>query len=197
MYDAMNKGILMASCEIIGILNSDDQYFSKNVINRILDEFSYDNIDACYGDLVYVDSSGKNIVRYWKSGHFNGPKQFLLGWMPPHPTFFVRKRVYDQYGMFNLDLGSSADYELMLRLMVKHEIRVSYIPEMLIKMRIGGMSNSSFKNRIKANQMDRKAWRVNELSPHPWTLWLKPLRKLPQYWRRPESIYPTNSIPKN
>ena len=106
--------------------------------------------------------------------------------MPPHPTFFVRRSVYEKYGLFNLDLGTAADYELMLRFLLKHRINCAYIPEVLICMCTGGASNCSTKARIKANLMDRKAWDVNGLRPYPWTIPLKPLRKLPQWWRRPK-----------
>jgi glycosyltransferase len=106
--------------------------------------------------------------------------------MPPHPTFFVRRSVYEKYDLFNLSLGSAADYELMLRFLVRHEISTAYIiPEVLVCMRTGGMSNASVKNRVMANRMDRKAWTVNGLKPYPWTLLFKPLRKLPQFFLKP------------
>ena len=101
--------------------------------------------------------------------------------MPPHPTFFVRRSVYERFGLFNLNLGSAADYELMLRFLVKNRINVAYIPEILVKMRMGGISNVSWRNRFKANRMDRKAWAINGLKPYPWTLWIKPLRKIGQW----------------
>jgi glycosyltransferase len=127
------------------------------------------------------------IIRYWKSGDYN-PRKFYWGWMPPHPTFFVRRWVYDKYGYFNLELGSAADYELMLRFLLKYGITTKYIPEVLIKMRVGGISNATVKNRIAANRMDRKAWEVNDLNPYPWTVLLKPLRKLPQWFMRPRTV---------
>ena len=129
---------------------------------------------------------GKNyrIVRYWKSGDYN-PQKFYHGWMPPHPTFFVRRAIYEKYGLFNLELSSAADYELMLRFLLKHKITTTYIPEVLVKMRTGGMSNASLKNRFRANRMDRKAWEVNGLKPYPWTLWMKPLRKVGQFFSKP------------
>jgi len=120
------------------------------------------------------------IVRYWKSGAYNSRK-FYWGWMAPHPTFFVRRQFFEQYGVFNADLGTAADYELMLRFLLRYRMSAYYIPEVLIKMRVGGISNSSIVNRLKANKMDRKAWQVNGLSPFPWTLWLKPLRKTGQW----------------
>ena len=105
--------------------------------------------------------------------------------MPPHPTFFVRKSVYERYGVFKLDMGSAADYELMLRFLVRHRLNARYIPKVLVKMRTGGVSNSTVGNRLKANHNDRKAWGVNGLKPYPWTLFLKPVRKIPQWWSRP------------
>jgi hypothetical protein len=101
--------------------------------------------------------------------------------MPPHPTFFVRRRVYDKLGGFNLAMGSAADYELMLRFLLKHRISSAYIPKVLVKMRTGGISNASLSNRIRANRKDRLAWTINGIEPYPFTLMLKPLRKLGQF----------------
>jgi glycosyltransferase involved in cell wall biosynthesis len=181
IYDAMNKGIKIATGEIIGILNSDDMYADETVIRSVANCLSEDGIGTCYGDLVYVDRNNTDkLVRYWKSGDFN-KKKFKRGWMPPHPTFFVRRGIYEQYGVFNLELGSAADYELMLRFLLRHMIKTKYLPEVLIKMRTGGISNISIKMRLIANYMDRYAWKVNDLKPYPWTLIFKPLRKINQY----------------
>ena len=181
MYDALNKGIGLATGDVIGILNADDFYFSKDTLSRVSEAFSDEHVDAVYGDLVYVDRNNtEKVVRAWRSGEYR-PRKFYHGWMPPHPTFFVRHRMYQQYGLFNPELGTAADYELMLRMLLKHGIHAAYIPEVLVKMRSGGVSNQSFKNRLKANLMDRKAWTVNDLSPYPWTLWMKPLRKIGQW----------------
>jgi len=184
IYDAMNKGLKLAGGEIIGILNADDFYPAKDTLNKVVKAFDNPQIDACYGDLLYVDGTNTDkIVRNWHSGSFN-PGKFYWGWMPPHPTFFVRRSVYDRYGLFNTELGSAADYEIMLRFLVKHEIQAAYIPEVLVKMRTGGVSNASVKNRLTANKMDRKAWKVNGLKPYPWTLSMKPLRKVGQWiWK--------------
>jgi len=121
------------------------------------------------------------VVRYWRAGRFKR-SSIYWGWMPPHPTFFVRRRVYDAFGRFRLDLGTAADYELMLRFLLQHSIRCSYIPVVQVKMRIGGVSSRSLKNRLRAHRRDREAWRVNGLRPYPWTIPMKPLRKLGQ-WR--------------
>lgn len=181
IYDAMNKGLELANGDVIGILNADDFYSSDNTLVNVLGVFDDPDIEACYGDLVYVDGQNTdNVVRFWYSGRFDLNK-FYWGWMPPHPTFFVRRSVYERYGFFNLALGSAADYEIMLRFLLKHQVKVAYIPEVLVHMRTGGVSNMSLRNRLKANQMDRMAWKVNELKPLPWTLWAKPLRKLKQW----------------
>lgn len=182
IYDAMNKGIQLATGDVIGILNSDDFYASPQVLEKVATVFNDQNTDSCYADLVYVDSINKNhLVRYWRAGSFDHLK-FYWGWMPPHPTFFVRKPIYEKYGLFNLTIGSAADYELMLRFLLLHRISTIYIPEVIVHMRTGGFSNRSFAARLAGNRMDRKAWAVNEITPYPWTLLWKPLRKIPQWF---------------
>jgi len=181
IYDAMNKGLSLVKGDVVGILNADDFYAGPGALDKVANIFQDNSIDSCYGDLQYVDRYSINrVVRHWRAGQFKR-KRFLNGWMPPHPTFFVRRSVYDRLGSFNLNLGSAADYELMLRFLIKNQITTAYIPEVLVKMRIGGKSNASLKNRIIANQFDRMAWKVNGLNPYPWTLTLKPLRKIGQY----------------
>lgn len=185
IYDAMNKGILAATGDVVGILNADDFYAHGEVLAKVAEVFADKTIDSCYGDLVYVDTADTGrVVRSWRAGPYDVDR-FYMGWMPPHPTFFVRRRVYEKYGLFNLNLGSAADYELMLRFLLKHRIKVVYIPEVLVHMRVGGVSNSSVKNRLRANANDRRAWEVNGLKPYPWTLWMKPIRKIPQYFLKP------------
>lgn len=192
IYDAMNKGIKIATGDVIGILNADDFYASNDVLKKISNVFLDPNVDACYGDLVYVNNKNKNkITRYWKSGDFN-IRKFYFGWMPPHPTFFVRRSVYKKYGLFNLNLGSSADYEIMIRFLLKKRLNVAYIPEVLVNMRTGGESNASLLNRLKANRNDRKAWKVNGLRLYPWIIILKPLRKIGQWLFKNESKKSSN-----
>lgn len=195
IYYGMNKGLALASGDIIGTLNADDFYAHPHVLERVLKRMDRTGADTCYGDLVYIAPETDNeisaksnvfkrqdrIVRYWKSGNYNIQK-FLWGWMVPHPTFFVRRKIYKKYGGFNTQLGTAADYELMLRLLVRYEISACYIPEVLIKMRSGGASNRTVKNRLLANKMDKQAWRLNGLNPYPWTIWLKPFRKINQWF---------------
>jgi glycosyltransferase involved in cell wall biosynthesis len=184
MYDAINKGITLAKGEVVGILNSDDFYANEFVLGRVAQVFQNQAIDASYGDLLYVDREDTSkVIRNWRSGQYNR-KNFFKGWMPPHPTFFLRRSMYTKYGGYRLDLGSAADYELMLRMLVKNHLNPYYIPEVMVHMRNDGMSNASFIARIKANRQDRRAWAVNGLQPHPWTLMAKPLSKVGQWISR-------------
>jgi glycosyltransferase involved in cell wall biosynthesis len=181
LYDAMNKGVAAATGDFIGILNADDAYAHNGVLAAVAARLEETGADALYGDLDYVaaDGSGR-VVRRWRSGEM-GPRSFLRGWMPPHPTFFLARSVYAEHGVYSLDLRSAADYELMLRMLHKHRVRAAYIPDVLVKMQTGGMSNASWTNRVRANREDRAAWRMNGLRPMPWTLVIKPLRKLGQW----------------
>lgn len=184
IYDAMNKGVKAATGDIIGILNSDDYYAYTDVIADIVRRFQQTKAEGVYADLVYVDRlhTGR-IKRYWKAGAYRHGK-FLRGWMPPHPTFFVKKQVYDDFGAYSTELRSSADYEFMLRVIHKHRISVAYLPKVITKMRVGGQSNVSLSNRKAANREDRRAWEMNGLQPKSYTIILKPLSKIGQFLRR-------------
>lgn len=152
IYDAMNKGINMASGEVIGILNADDFYVNEVVLNQIARVFNKEDVDACYADLVYVkEKNTSKVVRYWRSQTFKAGL-FLKGWMPAHPTFFVKKSVYEQHGVFNLNYRIAADVEMLFRLMEVKKINTTYIPETIIKMRLGGTTNKSIKNIKQQNQ---------------------------------------------
>jgi glycosyltransferase involved in cell wall biosynthesis len=185
IYDAMNKGIAMASGDVVGILNSDDFYFDNKVIEDIMCCFTGEKCDAVYGDLIYVDTEDTaKIKRYWKAGRYK-PGLFKYGWMPPHPSFFVTKKIYNTYGLFREDFESASDYEFMLRIIHKSQIALTYIPKVLVAMRTGGTSNVSLHSRYRGNREDRKAWEVNQLKPYFFTLMLKPVRKIPQYFVKP------------
>lgn len=181
LYDALNKGIAMATGDVIGILHSDDFYIDSQVIAKYAATFEKEACDAAYSDLYYVDRNNTDrIIRKWKSGAYRDGA-FINGWMPPHPTFFVKRDIYRRYGGFNLQLKTAADYELMLRFIHKHHVRLAYIPEYTIKMRVGGKSNVTVQSRVNANLEDRKAWEINGLKPRFYTLYLKPLRKILQF----------------
>jgi glycosyltransferase involved in cell wall biosynthesis len=181
IYDAMNKGVQQATGDIIGILNSDDFYTGPLVLSKVATQFEDPSVEAVYGDLQYVKQDNIQVVtRTWKSGKYK-KKLLYYGWMPPHPTFFVRRHIYEKCGLFNTELRSAADYELMLRVLLKYEARAQYIPEVLVKMRAGGMSNASLMNRFRANKEDARAWKINDLKPYFFTTWLKPLRKVLQF----------------
>jgi glycosyltransferase len=181
IYDAMNKGIGMVTGDVVGILNADDFYAADDVLEAVRDCFADPQVAACYGDLLYVDGQDAGrVVRTWTAGSF-APRKFYWGWMPPHPTFFVRREVYEQFGTFSLSMGSAADYELMLRFLLRHGVQAAYLPRVLVHMRTGGVSNASLRNRLAANRMDREAWRANGLRPYPWTIVAKPLRKVTQW----------------
>jgi glycosyltransferase involved in cell wall biosynthesis len=182
IYFAINKGIALATGDVVAILHADDFYADNNVISRVVQAFETKKVDTVYGDLQYVDRHlSTKVVRNWNAGAYD-PDLFLKGWMPPHPAFFVKRACYKAYGAFNTILRSSADYELMLRLLYKHRCSVFYIPEVLVKMRVGGQSNKSLWNRIHANREDKKAWQLNGLKPNFFTFIQKPLSKLKQWF---------------
>ncbi|HET6243370.1 MAG: glycosyltransferase [Bacteroidetes bacterium] len=184
IYSAMNKGVKLATGHIVGILNSDDLYSDPNVITNVVNKFLNPSVEGIYGDLVYVSRTNTDKVsRVWKAGEYK-EGMFLKGWMPPHPSFFVKRNIYEKFGMFNTQLTSAADYELMLRFIHKEKTKIAYLPEVLVKMRDGGKSNISIFNRIKANREDLLAWKINGLKPGPFTLILKPFSKIGQFLKR-------------
>ena len=198
LYDAMNKGLAMATGDFVGFLNSDDVYAHRGVLaGAVARVLAADGgpgaagttgagggeVGAWFGDLDYVDAAGK-VVRQWRSGHYRHGA-FLRGWMPPHPTFFVRReRVAELGGGFRLTLRSAADYEFMLRMLHVGQLTPIYHPETMVRMQVGGMSNASWRNRLRAHREDWLAWSLNGLRPYPWTLAMKPLRKVGQFMSR-------------
>ena len=181
IYDAMNKGINLATGEIVGIINSDDIYADDYVIDKIVEFITKKNVHTCYGNLIYIDQKNTNrIIRFWRSGKYSKAK-FKRGWMPPHPTFFVKNQIYKTYGSFNLKFPIIADYELMLRFLYKHNISTVYIPKVLVKMRTGGESRPSIINVINNSISCYRAWKENGLGPNPITFLLKPLSKMNQF----------------
>ena len=185
IFDGMNKGVRNATGDVIGILNADDRYIDEFVLRDVMEKFSTPETDACYGDLVYVNDKDE-VARYWRSGTYRSAK-WRWGWMPPHPTFFVRGSVYERYGAFDLGFPIAADYEFMLRLFLKHRIRVEYVERALVKMALGGESNGSFSNVVRANVEVARAWRHNNLGGGALVPFLKPASKLIQYVVRPSA----------
>lgn len=184
LYDAMNKGIKAATGDVVAILNADDVYASTDVLARVASTFEASGAEAVYGDLHYVAADDLSLVtRRWSAGAYT-PGAFRRGWMPPHPALFVRRACYQRWGLFTLALRSAADYELMLRFIHRHGMTLAYLPKTLVLMRAGGVSNASWKHRIRAHREDWKAWRINGFHPSPFTLLAKPLRKLPQFLSR-------------
>lgn len=182
IYFALNKGLDKAKGDVVGFLHADDFYSNNMVLSKVANAFDTYQTDCVYGDLQYVqkENSGK-VVRNWIAGEYR-PGLFLKGWMPPHPSFFIRRKCYEKYGKFNTSLSISADYEMMLRMIEKEHLTVHYLPEVLVRMRVGGKSNKNFASRIKANKEDRKAWKINHLKPDWFTLIRKPLGKIGQFF---------------
>ena len=162
IYDAMNKGISKAMGDIIGFLNSDDIYADTKVLAKVANAFKDPKVDAIYADLVYVTQDNSRIVRYWKSKSFL-KGDFAKGWCPAHPTFYVRKSAIERLGLFDQSYKLAADMEFMLRYLERGQLNVVYIPHVLVRMRLGGASNQSWKSIIEQNQEIFAALRKNEI----------------------------------
>jgi len=180
IYDAMNKGIKLATGDIVGTLNADDYLAYDEVLSDVAAEFANKNTDILYADLDFIDPSGK-ITRKWRSGKYKGG-MCNRGWMPPHPTFYCKKELFDRLGSYRLDYGSAADYELMLRFIHASKANVVYLKKVIIKMFIGGVSNKNLSNRVQALRFDLKAMRNNGILFPYFTIVLKPLRKMMQFF---------------
>lgn len=177
LYDAMNKGLKMATGDVIGLLNSDDFYPEKSVLETIVPFFSDPKTDACYGDLRYVHKMNTDkIIRLWKSESFK-PGLFKTGWVPPHPTFYARRSVYQKYGYFDLDYKIAADYEFLLRMFEVNRINAAYIPRVLVHMRLGGETNKSIRNIVNQNREIWQALKKHGLDPAFWNFFTSKARQ--------------------
>lgn len=184
IFDGMNKGIRRATGDVIGILNADDRYANADVLGNVMEVFEkHENVHVCYGNMVYVDDDG-NARRYWRAG-VNARYKWRFGWRPPHPAFFVRRWVYETHGLFNVDYHIASDYELQLRLLFMHGVASRYLDQVLVHMAPGGNSNKSLRNIVLANLESRRAWLRNDLRGGLLVPVLKPIRKFPQFLRRP------------
>ncbi len=182
IYDAMNKGLAQATGEIVGFLNSDDVYASVDILEKIVRAFDDSSTEAVYGDVLFVaanDSSKQ--VRYWQAGTYH-PSRMKWGWMPPHPTFYVRRSIYESAGGFDLAYRLQADYEMAIRLVEMKKIRMTYIPEILVRMRMGGASNASVSNVIKGNLEAYRAARKHGLAFSPLFILRKVVSRIPQFF---------------
>jgi glycosyltransferase involved in cell wall biosynthesis len=163
LYDAMNKGIALATGEIIGILNSDDLYENNYVITSVVNEFQRTNADAVFGDLYYFKSDNPDKpVRYYRGKNFS-KKKIEIGILPPHPTFFVKRSVYDEFGKFDLQFKLASDFDLMTRFLYVHNISFSYLPVTMVRMRLGGISTGNWKRIIQINKEDLKSCKKNNV----------------------------------
>ena len=184
IYEAMNKGIHLATGDVVGFLNADDVYSDANVLGVIANAFEDATVSACYGDLVYVDKSLSRIVRYWKSQ----PYQYGLfekGWMPAHPTFFVRRTIFERCGDFDISFQLQSDFDLTMRFLSICKIQSVYLPKVLVKMRIGGATNRSVTNVIKGNIEAYRICRKNGLRVSPFFIITKILSRVPQFFSKP------------
>lgn len=181
MYDAINKGMRMATGDVIGILNSDDVLDNDHVIFNIVKEFVANKADAVYGDLEYVaqDDTDK-VLRVWKGSPYKRSR-FEHGWMPAHPTFYVKRSLVEKYGGYETHYFSAADYEFMARYLYQHKISASYLPKLIVRMRMGGASNVNIKQRLRANRRDYLAMKRNKIPFAFFVSILKPLIKLHQF----------------
>lgn len=179
LYDALNRGIQRARGEVIGFLHSDDVLADADVLRDVARLMADPDIDGVYGDLHYVaQDDPSRVVRQWVAGPYR-PNRISWGWMPPHPTLFLRRSVYESFGSFDTQMCISADYDAMLRFMIGG-IRLAYLPRVMVRMRMGGASNKSFQHLLRKMIEDHRAINRNGL-PGIATLLSKNLRKIGQY----------------
>lgn len=179
IYDAMNKGIALATGDIVGTLNADDVFADTYVLDDVAASFKQSGADIVYGNLIYIKPNA-GILRTWNAGRYKDGS-FNWGWMPPHPTFYCKRQLFKRFGTYNLEFGTAGDYELMLRFMHLNKIAPFYLDKIIIKMNTGGVSNLSYRNRVKAWGGDFKAMGKNGVLFPLFAIVLKPCRKILQY----------------
>jgi glycosyltransferase involved in cell wall biosynthesis len=185
IYDAMNKGIRLAGGDIVGILNSDDFYAGPQVLEKVVAAFRESGADAVFADLVYVRPANLDqVVRFYSGAGFT-PESFARGCMPPHPTFFVRRELYERLGLFRTDYQIAADFELTARFLARHRVSYAYLPEVLVRMRTGGVSTRSLRSNWILNREILRACAENGISTNLLKVYSKYLRKVMQLFARP------------
>jgi glycosyltransferase involved in cell wall biosynthesis len=183
IYDALNKGIRHATGDVVGFMHADDQFASRDALARVVEAFKDPNVGAVYGDLVYVrKEDGQRVVRYWRAGPYSQDR-LAQGWMPPHPTFYLRRELYAELGLFNTRYRIAADYESMLRILGRGGVKPAYIPQTLVRMRMGGASNKSIRNMLIKSSEDYAAMREHGIGGLR-ALLRKNITKLPQFVMR-------------
>ncbi|MCX6784803.1 MAG: glycosyltransferase family 2 protein [Candidatus Komeilibacteria bacterium] len=183
IYDGMNKGLRLASGEVVGMINADDYYNYPEALQDVVNCLQQNQSEACYGDLIYVDRHQKNkIVRRWRPGFYQ-PAKLKNGWIMPHPSLFIRKSVYERWGLFDASFRIAGDYELMLRFL-KNGLTVSYLPKFLVCMREGGVSGTNLHHRRLGWQELKKAWLMNYRSLPPFFILRRVLFKMHQLLER-------------
>ena len=193
IYDAMNKGLQLATGDLVGFLNADDMLAGPNAVASLAAAASHAEADVVYGDLSYVRKDRPTeVLRYWSSGAFDADR-LRYGWMPPHPTFYVRRSALKSFGPFDLQFRIAADYDFMLRYLGRPGIRVAYVPEVLVHMRAGGASNRSMRAMMQKSREDLAALKKNRVGGVA-TLLCKNARKLPQFFLRPKPQVPSSRL---
>lgn len=185
IYDAMNKGLRLATGDIVGILNADDLYAHPQVISQVVAAMRASQADTLYADLTYFNGTDPQVVMRYYSGKGFQLRRFEVGDMPPHPTFFVRRACYDQHGLFDTSYRICADFELMLRFLYKERLTAHYLPAVLVRMRAGGISDGGWRGRHRVNLEIQRGMRQNGLSAPMWKIYSKYFRKIWQLFRRP------------
>lgn len=186
IYDGINRGIARATGDVIGLMHSDDLFASDSILTRVAEVMADPEIDGVYGDLVYVSATDPaRVIRYWKSGPYH-PDRLNHGWMPPHPTLYLRREVFNRWGTYDTDFRIAADYEAMLRWLVQGQIHLAYIPEVMVRMRVGGESNRSLGRILRKSREDYRAIRRHGVGGMG-TLLSKNFSKISQFIQKDET----------
>jgi len=188
LYDALNKGLAMATGEVVGFLHSDDMFADNQVIASVVDSFDAGPVDSVYGDIQYVDQLDTDkTLTFRKSGKFRRIK-FWFGWSPPHPTFYMKRALYEKYGGFDISFKIAADYDTLLRYLIRERVTTIYNPAIRVKMRVGGISNKTMKNVSQKWGEDHRAMKKNNFG-NPITLFLKTMRPVAHFYRSPKYLF--------